>query len=68
MGKANYYDALCVVGMNRIRHAYMKLTPEVEPFLVMATHDDIDSINVSSGVRARARASWRASWFRARSS
>jgi hypothetical protein len=49
MGKANYYDALCVVGMNRIRHAYMQLTPEVEPFLVMGTHDDIDSINVSSG-------------------
>jgi len=49
MGKANYYDALCVVGMNRIRHAYMQLTPEVEPFLVMGTHDDLDSINVSSG-------------------
>ena len=49
MGKANYYDALCVVGMNRIRHAYMQLTPENEPFLVMGTHDDLDSINVSSG-------------------
>jgi hypothetical protein len=49
MGKASYYDSLCVVGMNRIRHAYVQLTPEVEPFLVMGTHDDIDSINVSSG-------------------
>ena len=49
MGKANYYDGLCVVGMNRIRHAYMQLTPEVEPFLVMGTHDDLDSINLSSG-------------------
>ena len=49
MGRANYYDGLCVVGMNRIRHAYMQLAPEVEPFLVMATHDDLDSINVSSG-------------------
>jgi len=51
MGRANYYDAMCVVGMNRIRHAYMQLTPEVEQFLVMATHDDTDSINVSSGVK-----------------
>ena len=51
MGRANYYDSLCVVGMNRIRHAYLQLTPEVEPFLVMATHDDIDSINISSGYR-----------------
>ncbi len=51
MGRANYYDAICVVGMNRIRHAYLQLTPEVEQFLVMSTHDDIDGINVSSGVK-----------------
>ena len=58
MGKANYYDSLCVIGMNRIRHAYMQLTPEIEPFLVMGTHDDLDSINVSSGSTCPARAFW----------
>jgi hypothetical protein len=50
MGTSNYYDALCVVGMNRIRHAYMQITPEVEPFLVMGTHDDEKSVNLSMGV------------------
>ena len=50
MGNANYYDAVCVVGMNRIRHAYLQLTPEVEPFLVMGTHDDLESISVTNGV------------------
>ena len=49
MGTSNYYDALCVVGMNRIRHAYLQITPEVEPYLVMGTHDDEDSINLSMG-------------------
>ena len=50
MGTSNYYDALCVVGMNRIRHAYMQITPEVEPYLVMGTYDDDKSVNVSMGV------------------
>jgi hypothetical protein len=50
MGSSNYYDALCVVGMNRIRHAYLQLTPEVEPFLVMGTHDDEEGIGLSMGV------------------
>jgi hypothetical protein len=49
MGSSNYYDALCVVGMNRIRHAYMQITPEVEPYLVMGTHDDEEAVNLSMG-------------------
>jgi hypothetical protein len=49
MGSSNYYDALCVVGMNRIRHAYMQITPEVEPYLVMGTHDDEEGLNLSMG-------------------
>ena len=49
MGTSNYYDALCVVGMNRIRHAYLQITPEVEPYLVMGTHDDEKSISLSMG-------------------
>ena len=49
MGSSNYYDALCVVGMNRIRHAYMQITPEVEPYLVMGTHDDEEGVNLSMG-------------------
>ena len=53
MGTSNYYDALCVVGMNRIRHAYLQITPEVEPFLVMGTYDDDKSINLSMGAQPK---------------
>jgi len=51
MGSSNYYDALCVVGMNRIRHAYLQITPEVEPYLVLGTYDDEKSVNLSMGAQ-----------------
>jgi hypothetical protein len=51
MGASNYYDALCVVGMNRIRHAYLQITPEVEPYLVLGTYDDEKSVNLSMGAQ-----------------
>ena len=38
-----------IVGMNRIRHAYLQITPEVEPYLVMGTHDDEESVDLSMG-------------------
>jgi hypothetical protein len=40
MGYANYHDALCVQGMNRIRAGYLELAPDVERFFVMGTTDD----------------------------
>lgn len=49
MGRSAYYDGFCIVGMNRIRHAYLQLTPEVEPYLVMGTHDDLDGISLTAG-------------------
>ena len=49
IGRSNGYDALCVVGMNRIRHAYLEITPEVAPYLVMGVYDDEASINQSMG-------------------
>jgi hypothetical protein len=51
MGSSNYYDALCVVGMNRIRNAYLQITPEVEPYLVMGTYDDGKSVSLSMGAQ-----------------
>ncbi len=50
LGSSNYYDAICVVGMNRIRAAYLQLAPEVEPFLVMSAHDDRAGVAMSMGV------------------
>jgi hypothetical protein len=49
MGSSNYYDALCVVGMNRIRNAYLQITPEVEPYLVMGAYDDEEGLERSRG-------------------
>ena len=40
LGIANYHEAKCVVGMNRIREAYLEMAPELEPHFVMGTRDD----------------------------
>jgi hypothetical protein len=53
MGTSNYYDAMCVVGMNRIRHAYLEIAPEVEPYLVMSGYDDDAGISLTMGMPPR---------------
>lgn len=50
LGASNYHDAMCVAGMNRIRHAYAELAPELAPLFVMSTHDDARGISVTMGV------------------
>lgn len=40
LGISNYHDATCVLGMNRIRAAYMELAPDLEHYFVMGTTDD----------------------------
>ena len=50
LGASNYHDRLCVVGMNRIRAAYVELVPDVERFLVMSTHDDPRGIGITMGI------------------
>jgi hypothetical protein len=40
MGIANYHEAVCVVGMNRIRAGYLRMAPDLEPYFVMGTTDD----------------------------
>jgi hypothetical protein len=37
-------DIYAVVGMNRLRHAYLKLAPELEPYFVTGHHDDVPSV------------------------
>ena len=37
-------DLWAVVGMNRLRHAYLELAPELEPYFVTAHHDDVASV------------------------
>jgi len=50
LGMAQYHDLVCVVGMNRIRAAYLELAPDIERFLVMGFHDDWRGIDVTMAV------------------
>jgi hypothetical protein len=38
--EADIEDAWLVIGMNRIRHAYLEISPDLEPYFVTAHHDD----------------------------
>ncbi|MGZ3674260.1 MAG: hypothetical protein ACXVCO_08100 [Ktedonobacterales bacterium] len=41
-----------VIGMNRLRHAYLELAPELEPYFVAAHHDDDAGVTASFGFGA----------------
>ncbi len=40
LGDARGEDVVLVIGMNRLRHAYLELAPELEPYFVTGHHDD----------------------------
>lgn len=50
LGDANSDDFGLVIGMNRLRHAYLELAPELEPYFVTAHHDDEASVMRSYGL------------------
>jgi hypothetical protein len=47
MGGSNYHDAVCVIGMNRIRGAYLELAPDLERYFVMSAHDDAVGVGLT---------------------
>jgi hypothetical protein len=49
---SNYHDSRCVIGMNRIRHAYLEMAPELEPYFVMGTTDDERGLALTMGLDA----------------
>src|SRR5207247_10143818 len=51
LGASNYHEAICVIGMNRIRAAYLELAPDLERFFVMSAHDDLPGMGVTMGVQ-----------------
>jgi len=53
LGNANMDDFWLVTGMNRLRHAYLELAPELEPYFVTEQHDDEASVMRSYGLNAR---------------
>jgi hypothetical protein len=48
---SNYHDAMCVVGMNRIRAAYLEFAPDLERYFVMSAHDDFRGIGITMAAR-----------------
>jgi hypothetical protein len=50
--ESDYHDFQCVLGMNRIRSAYLDRAPELQPYFVMGTHDDLASISITQGYRS----------------
>jgi hypothetical protein len=50
MGSANYHDARTIIGMNRIRGAYLEIAPELAPYFVMGVHDDVDGAWITAAV------------------
>jgi hypothetical protein len=51
LGAANDHDATCIIGMNRIRAAYLEMAPDLERYFVTSAHDDVRGIGVTMGVR-----------------
>jgi hypothetical protein len=46
----NRDDYRWVIGMNRLRHAYIRLHPEVEPFFIAGAYDDLPGALQTLGV------------------
>jgi hypothetical protein len=44
LDSSTLHDATCVAGMNRIRHAYLELAPDLEPYFIMGATDDVRGI------------------------
>jgi hypothetical protein len=42
--EADIEDAWLIVGMNRLRHGYLELAPDLEPYFVTSPHDDFPGV------------------------
>lgn len=54
LSQSNAEDGRAMIGMNRIRHAYLEMAPELEPYFLMSQYDDLPGLMVSAGVPAPA--------------
>lgn len=51
--EADVEDAWLLIGMNRLRHAYLELAPDLERFLVTGHHDDEPGLTQTYSFRRR---------------
>jgi small basic protein len=49
MDTSNYNDLVTIVGMNRIRAWYVQQAPDLEPYFIMGTTDDMEGIFKTMG-------------------
>ena len=52
VGNLNGEDARWVMGMNRIRHAYMEMHPELRQYFITGQHDDVRGVLTTLGIEA----------------
>jgi hypothetical protein len=50
LDSSSYHDVKCIIGMNRIRAAYLELAPDLARYFVMGTNDDFEGIEATMGV------------------
>lgn len=55
LGVARDEDVVTVIGMNRLRHAYLDIAPELEPYFVTSHHDDPSSVAQTASPTAASR-------------
>jgi hypothetical protein len=51
--EADIEDTWLIIGMNRLRHAYVELAPELEPYFIASHHDDAPGIWTTYSFRRR---------------
>ena len=49
LSQSNADDGRAVQGMNRIRHAYIEMVPELQPYFITSPYDDLTGVLMSSG-------------------
>jgi hypothetical protein len=51
--EADIEDAWLIVGMNRLRHGYLELAPDLAPYFVTSPHDDFPGVMLTYSFRRR---------------
>jgi hypothetical protein len=49
VASASNDDLRCIAGMNRIRHAYLEISPGLEPYFITSRYDDLRGILATYG-------------------
>ncbi len=50
--QSSYAVVIYARGINRIRHLYVEYAPQMQPYFILSSHDDTESVVGSVGLRA----------------